>query len=168
MMKIEERQKLMDKIQDHKKQYLDNVAEVAKVIAELRKKRNKIEVKISAAYEGDTDALLVLSNNRESVQKLSQEIELQESRISKLNESLKEIETDIVCLLDVWMEITLNARTDADTLFEKAAKLQQQADEARNEADIHRAQGIKYAGQVRDFAKDLSQEIAEKYVHFTY
>ncbi|KPN97747.1 hypothetical protein [Lysinibacillus sp. ZYM-1] len=168
MMKIEERQKLMDKIQGHKKQYLEEVAEVGKAIAELRKKRNEIEVKISAAYEGDANALLVLSENRESVQKLSKEIELQESRITKLNESLKEIEADTVRLLDVWMEISTNARKDADALFEKAASLQQQADEARNEAEIHRTEGLRYAGQIRDFAKDLSQETAKKYVDFTY
>lgn len=167
-MKIEERQKLMDKIQGHKKQYLEEVAEVGKVITELRIKRNKIEVKISAAYEGDANALLVLSENRETIQTLSKEIELQESRITKLNESLKEIEADTVRLLDVWVEISTNARTEADSLFEKAAKLQQQADEARKEGKIHRTEGLRYAGQVRDFAKDLSQETAQKYVDFRY
>lgn len=168
MMKIEERQKIMDKIQDHKKQYLEEVAEVGKAIAELRKKRNEIEAKISAAYAGDANALLVLSENRETVQTLSKEIELQESCITKLNESLKEIEADTVRLLDVWMEISTKARTDADSLFEKADALQQKADEVRNEAEIHRTEGLRYAGQVRDFAKDLSQETAQKYADFRY
>ncbi|WP_431029656.1 hypothetical protein [Lysinibacillus sp. LZ02] len=168
MMKIEERQKLMDKIQVQKMQYLKEVAQVGKVVAGLRKKRNEIEAKISAAYEGNATALSVLSENREIVQKLSEEIELQESRITKLNETLKEVEADTVRLLDVWMDISKKARTDADSLFKKAAALQQQADEARNEAEIHRTEGLRYAGQVRDFAKDLSQETVQKYVDFTY
>lgn len=168
MMKIEERQKIIDNIQNHKKQYLEDVAKVGKVIGELRKKRNEIELRISAAYEGNENALLVLSENRETVQKLSKEIELQESRIKKLDKSLKEIEVDTVRLLDVWMEISTNARTDADALFEKAVALQLQADEMKNEAEIHRTQGLRYATQVRDFAKDLTQEKAQKYVNFRY
>lgn len=47
------------------------------------------------------------------------------------------------------MELSNKGKKDADILFGKAETVQQQVDELKNEAFIHKAQAEKYARQVR-------------------